>query len=149
MSLVPDGSTGLRRLHLVAGACTIVLFVLTGQYMHWVHGHLQGVADGPRLFLRSAHIYLLWSGIANMLLGCHLARIASGARRHLQTIASVLLLASAPMLAFSFFCEAYNVDLTRPIGWWANVLAFIGVLAQPWVGVSGGGVRSDSSRPRT
>ena len=127
----------LRNVHFSVGVLTVLLFVLTGQYMHWVHGHLDGMADGPRLFFRSAHIYLLWSGVANVLLGCYLTRIASGATRHLQAISSLLLLASSPMLAYSFFYETYNTDLVRPIGYLANLFAFVGILGQFFVATVG------------
>jgi hypothetical protein len=80
--------------------------------------------------MRSVHIYLLWSGIANALFGCHFERAPRGALRHLQGGASLLLLAAPPMLAYSFFFEAYNADLARPASWWANVLAFVGTVVQ-------------------
>ncbi|MFY2765058.1 hypothetical protein [Arenimonas sp. MALMAid1274] len=130
----------LRQLHLVMGLVTLAAFVLTGQYLDKVHDHLVGMPDGPRLFLRSAHIYLLWSGIANALLGCHLARAPRGFARPLQTSSSLLILAAPLLLAYSFFLEPYGPDLQRPVSWWANVAAFAGVLghaAAHWLGGRG------------
>lgn len=123
-------TTCLRQLHLVTGLATLAAFVLTGQYLDKVHGHLVGMPDGPRLFLRSAHIYLLWSGLANTLLGCHLARAQHGFARRLQTLSSLLILAAPLLLAYSFFLEPYGPGLQRPVSWWANVGAFVGVLGQ-------------------
>lgn len=123
----------LRKLHLIVGIVAIIIFVMTGQYMHWVHSHLIGMPDGPRLFYRSTHIYLLWSGLLNTLLGCYLMRVKSGIRRQLQTASSMPLLLAPALLTYSFFYEAYNPDLARPILWWANVLSLLGVVIQACV----------------
>ena len=119
----------LRSLHLTIGMLAVVAFVLTGQYMHWVHNHLQGMPDGPRLFYRSSHIYLLWSSLLNVLLGCYLSRPPQQFFRHAQTIASFAILAGPFLLCTSFFVELYNPALLRPVGRLAIFLAFVGVLA--------------------
>ncbi len=125
------GTSGhrLRSIHLSIGVLAVVAFLLTGQYMHWVHHHLQGMPDGPRLFYRSSHIYLLWSSLLNVLLGCYLTRPQRRLLRHAQTAASLAILAGPFLLCTSFFVEVYNPGLVRPMGRLAIYLAFGGVLA--------------------
>ena len=118
---------GLRVLHLVVGFAGLIAFVASGLYMAWVHGGLQGMAEGPRLFFRSAHIYLLSGALLNLLLGCYLARLERGLLRHVQSLGSLLILAGPFMLCASFFAEQHNPGLDRPIGQLAIFLALGGV----------------------
>jgi hypothetical protein len=119
----------LRTIHLSIGALAVVAFLLTGQYMHSVHDHLQGMPDGPRLFYRSSHIYLLWSSLLNMSLGCYLIRPQQRLLRHAQSVASLAILLGPFLLCTSFFVELHNPGLLRPAGQLAIFLAFGGVLA--------------------
>ena len=119
---------GLRVLHLVVGVAGLIAFVASGQYMAWVHAGLQGMADGPRLFFRSAHIYLLWGALLNLALGCYLLRLERGLLRHVQSLGSLLILAGPFMLGASFFAERHNPELVRPVGQLAIFLALGGAV---------------------
>ena len=134
----------LRVIHLIVGVAGLIAFAATGQYMAWVHAGLQGMPDGPRLFFRSAHIYLLWGALLNLLLGCYLVRLERGALRHVQSFGSLLILAGPFMLCGSFFFEQHNPDLERPVGQLAVVLALGGVLLQA-VAALGARARSGAS----
>jgi len=116
----------LRVLHLLVGVVGLIAFMASGLYMAWVHAGLEGMPDGPRLFFRSAHIYLLWGALLNLLLGCYLARLERGLLRHVQSLASLLILAGPFMLCASFFAEQHNPDLDRPLGQLAIFLALGG-----------------------
>jgi hypothetical protein len=118
----------LRVIHLVVGVAGLIAFAATGQYMAWIHAGLQGMPDGPRLFFRSAHIYLLWGALLNLVLGCYLVRLEGGVLRHLQSFGSLLILAGPFMLGASFFVERHNAELARPIGQLAIFLALGGAL---------------------
>lgn len=117
----------LRVMHLVVGFAGLVAFLASGVYMAWVHAGLQGMAEGPRLFFRSAHIYLLSGALLNLLLGCYLARLERGLLRHVQSLGSLLILAGPFMLCGSFFFEQHNPELERPVGQLAIFLALGGV----------------------
>jgi hypothetical protein len=75
--------------HVVVGPAGSMAFILTGQCMHWFQNHLHGMPDGPRLFFRSAHVYLLWSSLLNILLGYYLFRPPSGMARYVQLVSSL------------------------------------------------------------
>ena len=118
----------MRVAHLIVGFAGLIAFVSSGVYMVWVHAGLQGMADGPRLFFRSAHIYLLWGALLNLVLGCYLARVGRGLLRHVQSLGSLLILAGPFMLCASFFAEQHNPELDRPVGQLAIFMALGGVV---------------------
>jgi hypothetical protein len=118
----------LRSIHLAVGLVGVLVFAGTGQYMRVVHAGLYGMADGPRLFFRSAHIYLLWASLLNLALGCYLERLRRGALSRLQLVGSVAILAGPPLLCLSFFSAQYNPSLSRPMGQVAIFLSFAGAL---------------------
>lgn len=118
----------LRTLHLALGILGLVVFILTGQYMDRVHDHLRGMPEGPRLFMRSAHLYIMWSSLPNLLLGCHLTWPSQWPARVLQLLSSLPVLASPVLLGLSFFVEPHGPSLMRPMAAWSMILAMVGVL---------------------
>jgi hypothetical protein len=104
----------MRRVHLVVGLAAIVAFVASGQYMDLRHGHLRGMADGPRLLFRSAHIYLLFAALLNTALGLYAEPAPRGWRRAVQWAGSALVAAAPALLALAFLREPWLADLERP-----------------------------------
>jgi hypothetical protein len=107
----------MRRLHLAIGTLALIAFILTGQYMDRVHAHLVGMPDGPRLLYRSAHIYLLFAALLNLLLSGYLRLARQRSVRLVQQAASVALLVLPVLFAVAFFREPAMVGLERP---WAR-----------------------------
>jgi hypothetical protein len=105
----------LRGVHLVAGLLGLIAFVLTGQYMELTFAHLRGMPDAPRLMYRSAHIYILYVALLNLLLGCYFRPLAGTAAQRMQLIGSLLVLIVPVLLLVSFFAESHNNPLSRPI----------------------------------
>ncbi|HSJ65055.1 MAG TPA: hypothetical protein VK922_14280 [Gemmatimonadaceae bacterium] len=135
----------MRRLHLVVGAIALVVFLATGIYMDQVHAHLVGMADAPRLLYRSAHIYLLFAALVNLLLGAYLREAERGWRRWLQRAGSVALLATPFLFLAAFALEPGLSGLLRP---WARPgieLSLAGVLAHVIAGAAGARVVHYSS----
>lgn len=118
--------TLVRRAHLLAGFTFLVGFVLTGQYMHRVHAHLQGMPDGPRLLYRSAHIYLLFSALLNLLLGAYVQLAVDRLRRALQLAGSIALMATPVLFTLAFFREPTLTGLMRP---WARPAIYLSLAA--------------------
>jgi hypothetical protein len=116
----------MRRLHLAMGVLALVGFVLSGQYMDRVHAHLVGMPDGPRLLYRSAHIYLLFAALLNLLLGAYLRLAPQRGARLLQQVASLTLLALPALFAVAFFREPALEGLERP---WARPAIYLGLAA--------------------
>jgi len=105
----------LRGVHLVAGLLGLIAFVLTGQYMELTFDHLNGMPDAPRLMYRSAHIYILYGALLNLLLGSYLRPLLGTAAQRMQLIGSLVLVAVPVLLLVSFFAESHNDPLSRPI----------------------------------
>jgi len=61
--------------------------------------------DGLRMMYRSRHIYLLGSGLVNLMLGLYIHVWAAGWRKRTQTAGSVLLLAAPFLLLLAFINE--------------------------------------------
>src|SRR5688572_29990950 len=101
----------MRRFHFYFGVAVVIVFLLTGQYMEYVHN--RSLPDGPRLLYRSRHIYLLFSGLINLSIGTYLTYRPTGWRRPMQVTGSVLLTIGPALLLIGFFREpAHGPDQT-------------------------------------
>lgn len=118
----------LRHLHLIVGLGSVIAFLLTGQYMDRWLAHLEGMPDLPRMLYRSGHIYLLFGGLLNVLLGLYLDEGSAGWRRHVGRVGSVLILVAPALLLVGFGREAARTDLERPYATPAIYASFAGVL---------------------
>ena len=125
----------LRSLHLWVGVATVLVFLLSGQYMHWGYDHLDGMADSPRMMFRSAHIYLLWSGLLNTMLGLYLEVPAKNWAKALQFIGSLAILLGPPLLVMAFVSEPWLTDLVRPYARPAIYIAFGGTILHILAGI--------------
>ena len=93
----------MKKVHLILGLVMVVVFLLTGQYMEYVHNRL--LPDGARLLYRSRHIYLLLNAFVNISLGLYVQYSVHGWRRTLQIIGSVLIMIAPGFLLAGFFYE--------------------------------------------
>lgn len=116
----------MRRLHMAVGIVALLGFILTGQYMDRVHDHLTGMPDGPRMLYRSAHIYLLFAALLNLLLGAYLRLADHRGVRMVQQAASVVLLTLPVFFTVAFFLEPALAGLERP---WARPAIYLSVAA--------------------
>lgn len=111
-------------IHRYYGLVIIVVFLGTGQFMRHHHPPMSELADSMRLLFRSAHIYLLMSGLLNFAFG------TTGDRKEtiISVIGSIFLLA-APVLIFIGFCvESPHTVIDRPITSMGVYLVFAGSL---------------------
>ena len=93
----------MKRTHLVLGITLVVVFLLTGQYMEYVHN--RELPDGTRVLYRSRHIYILLNALINTSLGLYVRYMTGGWRRSLQLIGSVLIMIAPLFLLAGFFYE--------------------------------------------
>lgn len=104
----------MRRVYLVWGVLALAAFAASGQLMLRHVPPLAHLSNDVRLMYRSRHIYLLGSGIANVLLGLYLASFTALWRRSLQFAGSILFLAAPVFLALAFLTErADELEHTR------------------------------------
>jgi hypothetical protein len=81
----------MRKYHLWVGVLIVVVILVTGQFMRHHEPPMSALSDSTRLMFRSRHIYLLASGLVNLMLGLYL-RQAEGWRGIGQMIGSGLAL---------------------------------------------------------
>lgn len=93
----------MKRLHLILGLVVIVIFLLTGQYMEYVHNRT--LPDGERMLYRSRHIYFLLAGLINLAIGLYFTYRSNGWRRTVQVIGSGLLIVAPVIVLIGFFYE--------------------------------------------
>lgn len=106
--------TMIRRLHLALGLLTLLAFALTGQYMDRYYGHLHGMEPAPRLLFRSAHIYVLFSGLLNCAVGMIGLPPPELWRRVLSVIGSLILFTTPVLFLLAFFKEPWLQEMARP-----------------------------------
>ena len=99
----------LRKLHLAIGISTVVIFLITGQIMSHHQPPLRTLADIERLMFRSRHLYILASGLVNLMLGLYLQKWG-GWRAAVQKFGSVFLVTSPVLLILAFWHDP-SVDL--------------------------------------
>ena len=95
----------MRRLHLAVGILAVIAFLATGQFMRRHAPPMAALEDGLRMMYRSRHIYLLGSGLVNLMLGLYLHARVAGWRKITQAAGSILLLASPILLLMAFINE--------------------------------------------
>jgi len=101
----------LARFHFWFGIFGLVVFLLTGQYMDYAHQHLENMADKPRLYFRSAHIYIFLCSLLSLFLGAYYKHATKNYVRYLQYFISFLLVFAWFIYLAGFFMEySYAVD---------------------------------------
>lgn len=93
----------MKRLHLILGLVVLVVFLLTGQYMEYVHNRT--LPDGQRMLYRSRHIYFLLAGLVNLGIGLYFTYRPNAWRRILQVTGSLLLMIAPVIVLTGFFYE--------------------------------------------
>src|SRR6185436_10954895 len=123
----------MRRFHLILGLIVVFVFLLTVQYMEYVHNRL--LPDGMRMLYRSRHIYFLLAGLINLSLGLYLALQPGGWRRTLQLVGSFVIVLSPGFLLVGFFLEPrWGPEQTKvaPLGIFAVALGTLLHLLSSW-----------------
>lgn len=102
----------MRKIHLVSGIALLVVFALTGQYMIHSLDLVNSDFNAQRMMYRASHIYLLFAGCANILVGCYWSKASNKIAAYIQLLASILIIGSQVFLLLAFYFEppALNQD---------------------------------------
>ena len=117
----------LRHIHLFGGILIVIIFTLTGQYMHHNYDHLKDMELMNRALFRAGHLYILLFGLINMGLGAYFKGSNRRGLRTLQFIASLLIIGSSMMMIYSFFTELPTQTIERPIARFGLYIVLAGV----------------------
>jgi hypothetical protein len=118
----------MKKIHLIFGACVVLAFLLTGQYMDKYHNHLAGMPDGPRLLYRTRHIFILLAGLLNLGIGAYFTYRSETWRRTMQLLGSLLIVAASFLFLIAFFYEPNLTGLHTPLSHWGTYTIATGVL---------------------
>jgi drug/metabolite transporter (DMT)-like permease len=123
----------IRSAHYIIGALTLMLFIISGQYMglryeSFTNPELYGHNEAVRYLFRANHIYLLLPAFINLLLGSYLTLAPSRGHRMAQYIGSALLLASTILLLAAFMIEPPQPSPERPLSYFGLIACFGGAL---------------------
>ncbi|HEY3486606.1 MAG TPA: hypothetical protein VGL10_00935, partial [Gammaproteobacteria bacterium] len=122
-----------RGVHFIVGTLTLMLFIVSGQYMGLRYGgfstpELYGHNEAVRYLHRANHIYLLLPALTNLLLSGYLTLALNRTRRMLQYIGSVLLIISPVLLTAAFLLEPPQPSPERPWTFYGIIAVFGGAL---------------------
>lgn len=118
----------MKKLHLIVGVLTLIIFILTGQYLSRVYPHMADMDSGLRMLLRSRHLYIMLGGAVNVALGLYLSGYASRWRTVVQRLGSVLLLVAPVLFILGFFTQAPRGDLNAPLAPFGLYAVFGGIV---------------------
>jgi hypothetical protein len=123
----------IRDAHYIIGALTLILFIISGQYMGlryegFTNPELYGHNEAVRYLYRANHIYLLLPAFINLLLGSYLTLAPGRARRIVQYFGSGLLAISTVLLLIAFVIEPPQASPDRPLSYFGLITAFAGAL---------------------
>jgi hypothetical protein len=112
----------------VVGVAFLVVFLGTGLWMRTAFPAAHQGHHGMQMMFRSAHVYLLFAALLNLLVAAHWRREERPWRRWLQQIGSVALAVTPVMFTIAFFHEPAPERLDRPWCLAGVVLALSGTL---------------------
>jgi hypothetical protein len=118
----------MKKFHLTFGACVVLAFLLTGQYMDKFYDHLVGMPDGPRLLYRTRHIFILLAGLLNLAMGAYFNYRIQTLQRTIQLLGSLLIVAASFLFLIAFFYEPNLSNLHTPLTHWGTYTIATGVL---------------------
>jgi len=119
----------VRRIHFLVGLATVIVFLGTGVYMRMNFPALYINDIVIRYMFRANHVYLLFSGLINIVLGLSVSHSNVIWKRRLQTIGSWILLSAPALFLAAFFIEPPQATPSRPITLLAVFLSLLGVIA--------------------
>ena len=105
----------MKKVHLIFGVCVVIAFLLTGQYMDKHFNHMVGVPEAPRLLYRTRHIFILFSGLLNLVMGVYFTYRKENWRRTIQLVGSLFIFAASFLFVVGFFYEPNLSNLRTPL----------------------------------
>jgi hypothetical protein len=92
-------------LHRSVGLVTLVVFLVSGQYMKFHQPPMSELDPGPHVMFTSRHIYMLAAALVNLTLGAYVVPALGRRRQWVQALGSTLLVLSAILLIAAFVVE--------------------------------------------
>jgi hypothetical protein len=133
----------MKKVHLMVGVLLVIAFLLTGQYMDKFHNHLVNMPDGPRMLYRTRHIFILLTGLLNLVIAAYFTLRSKTWRRTLQVVGSGLIFTAGILFIVAFFYEPGFINLYTPLSHWGVEAIIAGTVFHL---LSGAGEKCDRGR---
>lgn len=117
----------MKKLHLLVATITIFVFLLSGIYMRTQFPALYGGNETTRMMFRANHIYILFIGLCNLLLGRYLVTYQNKSY-YIQLVSSAIIFIATVLSIIAFFFEAAKGQMERGFSSMAIILTAVGVL---------------------
>ncbi|MDT7833247.1 hypothetical protein RQM59_12690 [Flavobacteriaceae bacterium S356] len=117
----------LGKIHFYLGISIVIIFILTGQYMHHNYDHLKGMEQMNRALFRAGHLYILLFGLIHIALGSYFRRIKNVIFRKIQWLGSVILFIASFLVIYGFFTELPTEHIERPLTRMSLYLVLLGI----------------------
>jgi hypothetical protein len=118
----------MKKLHLIFGIFALVVFLLTGQFMHRYYNHMVGVEDSVRLLYRTRHIFILLAALLNLGIGIYFNERHQTWRKILQYLGSALIVTGSVLFMAGFFYEPKLENLYTPLSHWGTYTVVAGTV---------------------
>lgn len=105
----------LGKIHFYFGIIIIIVFLLTGQYMHHNFDHLKNMELMNRALFRAGHLYILLFGLINVSLGSHFKISEMRFLKIIQLFGSVIIFSATFLVIYGFFTELPTDQIERPL----------------------------------
>ncbi|MCD2259418.1 hypothetical protein [Psychroserpens luteolus] len=115
------------RFHLFFGIIIVIVFLLTGQYMHHKYDHLKDMELMNRALFRAGHLYILLFGLVNVALGAYMKPRKHKFLNKVQSFGSVTIIIASCLVIYAFFTELPTEDIERPLTRLSLYMVFFGV----------------------
>lgn len=123
----------LGKIHFYSGIVIIIIFVLTGQYMHHNFDHLKDMELMNRALFRAGHLHILLFGLINISIGSYFKPIEDTLYKYIQIVGSVIIFISCGLVIYSFFAELPTQQIERPLTRISLYLIFFGVAIHDFI----------------
>lgn len=117
----------LGKIHFYLGITMVIIFILTGQYMHHNFDHLKGMEQMNRALFRAGHLYILLFGLIHIALGAYFKTFQNALFRKIQWIGSTVLFIASFLVIYGFFTELPTEQIERPLTRISLYLVLLGV----------------------
>lgn len=118
----------MKLLHILVGLLTVLVFLATGMYMQSHFPAIHEANEVIRYQFRANHIYVLLSGLINLLAALKSGALFTGWRLVTARVASIFLLLAPAVLIYAFYTEPAQASADRPLTFYGVVLLLAGVL---------------------
>lgn len=118
----------MKLLHMLAGLLTVVVFLATGMYMSTHFPDIYEPDEIIRYQFRANHIYVLMSGLINLLAALNSTSHSTGWRVVVSRVANIFLLVAPAVLIYAFYTEPEMGLADRPLTFYGVVLLLAGVV---------------------